>query len=63
MISMEPTSTLVNTRTPSPAVQYVRMSTEHQQYSPKNQLEIIRRYAATRDMEIVQEYSGHGRSD
>jgi DNA invertase Pin-like site-specific DNA recombinase len=47
---------------PSRAAQYVRMSTEHQQYSPENQLEIIRQYAAAHNMEIVQEYSDHGRS-
>jgi len=35
------------------------MSTEHQQYSPKNQLEIIRQYAAAHNMEIVQEYFDH----
>ena len=38
------------------------MSTEHQQYSPENQLEIIREYAAAHNMEIVQDYSDHGRS-
>jgi DNA invertase Pin-like site-specific DNA recombinase len=38
------------------------MSTEHQQYSPENQLDIIRQYAATHNMEIVREYSDHGRS-
>jgi len=38
------------------------MSTEHQQYSPENRLDIIRQYAATHNMEIVQEYSDHGRS-
>jgi hypothetical protein len=35
-------SASVNVRAPSRAAQYVRMSTEHQQYSPENQLEIIR---------------------
>lgn len=44
------------------AVQYVRMSTEHQQYSPENQLEVIRKYAAAHQMEIVREYSDFGRS-
>jgi DNA invertase Pin-like site-specific DNA recombinase len=44
------------------AAQYVRMSTEHQQYSPENQLEVVRQYAASHNMEIVQEYSDHGRS-
>ena len=47
---------------PLRAAQYVRMSTEHQQYSPENQLEIIRLYATTHQMEIVREYSDHGRS-
>jgi DNA invertase Pin-like site-specific DNA recombinase len=47
---------------PSRAAQYVRMSTEHQQYSPENQLDIIRQYAADHNMEIVQVYSDHGRS-
>jgi hypothetical protein len=42
---------------PSRAAHYVRMSTEHQQYSPENQLEIVRQYAAAHNMEIVKEYS------
>lgn len=44
------------------AAQYVRMSTELQQYSPKNQSEVITRYAASRGMEITRTYSDHGRS-
>jgi DNA invertase Pin-like site-specific DNA recombinase len=47
---------------PSQGAQYVRMSTEHQQYSPENQLEVILQYAASHGMEIVQAYSDHGRS-
>ena len=46
--------------TPSPgtppvirAAAYVRMSTEHQQYSTSNQMDVIREYAARRNMEIV----------
>jgi DNA invertase Pin-like site-specific DNA recombinase len=46
----------------SRAAEYVRMSTEHQQYSPENQLDVIRQYAADHNMEIVQVYSDHGRS-
>ena len=46
----------VTTRAPSRAAHYVRMSTEHQQYSPENQLEVVRQYAAAHNMEIVQEY-------
>jgi DNA invertase Pin-like site-specific DNA recombinase len=42
--------------------QYVRMSTELQQYSPENQAEVIERYAASRGLEIVKTYADHGRS-
>jgi DNA invertase Pin-like site-specific DNA recombinase len=59
---MDLASASVTGRAPSRAAQYVRMSTEHQQYSPENQLDIIRQYAATHNMEIVREYSDHGRS-
>ena len=38
------------------------MSTEHQQYSPQNQLDVIRQYAADHNMDMVREYSDHGRS-
>ena len=62
MTSMDLASASVTARAPSRAAQYVRMSTEHQQYSPENQLEIIRQYAAAHNMEIVHEYSDHGRS-
>lgn len=48
--------------TPVRAAQYVRMSTEHQQYSPENQSDAINRYAAIHGMEIVRTYSDHGRS-
>ena len=44
------------------AALYVRMSTEHQQYSPENQTDVIRQYAASHRMEIVREYADHGRS-
>ena len=49
-----------NTR--SRAAHYVRMSTEHQQYSPENKADIIRQYAANHNMEIVRVYSDHERS-
>lgn len=58
---MEIAPTFPNAPAPSRAAQYVRMSTEHQQYSPENQLDIIRQYA-DHNMEIVQVYSDHGRS-
>ncbi|WP_212733241.1 recombinase family protein [Terriglobus roseus] len=44
------------------AAQYVRMSTEHQQYSPQNQSDVIQKFAATHDMAIVTTYDDHGRS-
>lgn len=44
------------------AAQYVRMSTEHQQYSTENQAEAIRQYAKRRGMEIVRTYADEGRS-
>jgi len=40
--------------TRSRAAHYVRMSTEHQQYSPENQADIIRQYSADHNMDIVQ---------
>jgi len=44
------------------ACAYVRMSTEHQQYSTNNQMDIVREYAAGRSMEIVKIYSDEGKS-
>ena len=41
---------------------YVRMSTEHQQYSTSNQMDVIREYAKKRGQEIVKEYSDDGKS-
>ena len=45
-----------------PAAVYVRMSTEHQQYSTSNQMDAIRDYAKRRGMQIVKEYSDEGKS-
>jgi len=42
--------------------EYVRMSTEHQQYSTENQREIIRKYAEQRGMVIVRTYTDAGKS-
>src|SRR5271155_3203017 len=44
------------------AVEYVRMSTEHQQYSTENQREIIRQYAEHRGMVIARTYTDAGKS-
>lgn len=44
------------------AAQYVRMSTEHQQYSTQNQADTILEYAAQRGIEIVRTYADEGKS-
>jgi DNA invertase Pin-like site-specific DNA recombinase len=44
------------------AVEYVRMSTEHQKYSTENQSEVIQRYAEQRGIQIVGTYADHGKS-
>jgi DNA invertase Pin-like site-specific DNA recombinase len=44
------------------AAEYVRMSTEHQQYSTDNQAIAIRRYAETHGYEIVHTYKDDGKS-
>ncbi|MFI5299482.1 MAG: recombinase family protein [Polyangiales bacterium] len=44
------------------AAQYVRMSTEHQQYSTENQSDAIREYAHKRGMEIVRTFADAGKS-
>jgi DNA invertase Pin-like site-specific DNA recombinase len=48
--------------TPVPAAQYVRMSTEHQQYSLENQTDAIHRYAKLHDFEVIQTYSDSAKS-
>jgi len=44
------------------AALYVRMSTEHQQYSTSNQRDVILAYANLRGLEIVKDYSDDGKS-
>ena len=44
------------------AAQYVRMSTEHQQYSTDNQARAIRDYAERRGIAIVRTYADEGKS-
>lgn len=44
------------------AAQYVRMSTDHQQYSTLNQSEKIKEYAEKHNIEIVKTYEDHGKS-
>lgn len=45
-----------------PAAQYIRMSTEHQQYSTENQSDAISEYAARRGFQVVQTYADAGKS-
>jgi DNA invertase Pin-like site-specific DNA recombinase len=47
---------------PIPAAEYVRMSTEHQQYSTQNQQSVIRDYAQRRGMTIIRTYTDAGKS-
>jgi DNA invertase Pin-like site-specific DNA recombinase len=44
------------------AAEYVRMSTEHQQYSTENQRDKIREYAERRQINIVRTYTDAGKS-
>ncbi len=55
---------LAGQRNSSPlcAAQYVRMSTDHQQYSTQNQADKIREYAAKRNINIVRTYADEGKS-
>ena len=60
---LEPPSTQsIATTRPVRAAQYVRMSTEHQQYSTLNQEDVIREYAERRGFEIVKTYADAGKS-
>ncbi|MGH7295033.1 MAG: recombinase family protein, partial [Polyangiaceae bacterium] len=47
---------------PIRVAQYVRMSTEHQQYSTENQGDVIAEYARKRGMEIVRTFADEGKS-
>src|SRR5256885_14070694 len=46
----------------TPVAQYLRMSTEHQQYSPENQSASIRRYAEAHGFAVVRTYSDPAKS-
>jgi DNA invertase Pin-like site-specific DNA recombinase len=46
----------------TPAAIYVRMSTEHQQYSTSNQEDALSEYAARRRYRIVRKYADEGKS-
>jgi DNA invertase Pin-like site-specific DNA recombinase len=56
------TTPMNSNATPVRAAQYVRMSTENQQYSIDNQSEAIHVYAREHNMEIVRTYADAGKS-
>jgi len=64
----QPPPTLATPAAPLPAIptaraaQYVRMSTEHQQYSTQNQSDKIREYAHRRGLTVVRTYADEGKS-
>ena len=62
MVSLEIPSSQLICSLPVRAAQYVRMSTEHQQYSTDNQLDALRVYAVQRGIEIVRTYADEGKS-
>ena len=47
---------------PIAAAQYLRMSTDHQQYSIENQAAAIQRWAAEHGFNVVQTYEDAGKS-
>jgi DNA invertase Pin-like site-specific DNA recombinase len=47
----------VDATSPTYVARYVRMSSEHVEYSTENQLNAVRCYAEARNMEIVRTYS------
>lgn len=61
MTAPEPDSNATESEA-TPAAQYIRMSTEHQQYSTENQADAIREYAQKRGFRIVKTYADEGRS-
>jgi len=46
----------------TPAAQYIRMSTEHQQYSTANQADVIQNYAHDHGYRLVRTYADEGKS-
>ena len=57
-----PPQAVTTTSLPVRAAQYLRMSTEHQQYSTENQADCIRRYAEAHGIEIIRTFSDEGKS-
>ncbi|HDS1815815.1 TPA: recombinase family protein, partial [Pseudomonas putida] len=55
-------STSLSVQANNRAAAYVRMSTEHQQYSTENQLDAINIYAQTHNLNVVKIYTDAGKS-
>src|SRR5579872_2264395 len=55
-------SKMSNNASPVPAAQYLRMSTESQEYSIQNQLPVITSYATSHGFEIVKTYADPAKS-
>jgi DNA invertase Pin-like site-specific DNA recombinase len=53
---------MTNAKFPVPAAQYLRMSTEHQQYSLDNQSAAIQKYAESRGFTVLRTYSDPAKS-
>jgi DNA invertase Pin-like site-specific DNA recombinase len=53
---------MTDTKVLVPAAQYLRMSTEHQQYSTENQSSAIQRYAESHGFTVVRTYSDSAKS-
>src|SRR6202167_504613 len=58
----QPTSSAQSGPVATRAVEYVRMSTEHQQYSTENQQKVIRQYAEQHGMVVIRTYTDAGKS-
>jgi DNA invertase Pin-like site-specific DNA recombinase len=61
----DPTDPLPDDKTRAeriPAAQYIRMSTEHQQYSTTNQQDVIQDYADSRGFEVIRTFADEGKS-
>ncbi len=60
MIGMIDNTAAVSADAPIHAAQYLRMSTDHQQYSTENQAGAIQEYAEKNNIEIVRTYADEG---
>jgi DNA invertase Pin-like site-specific DNA recombinase len=63
MVDMVMSSTITNSpNTPTPAAQYLRMSTEHQKYSLDNQVAANKEYAERNGFNVIKSYVDAGKS-